>query len=402
MKTYDDIMKKVGIATVTYMDNYGSHLQSFAMQEVVREMGYEPEIIDISGENKEIKKPRIKYFLKHAFNREELRSYSTRLNHYFIKTVNKKYSSEFIVRHKAYKHFTDKNYDFSPVTNSFADLSKMCSMRYDSVIVGSDQNWRPANIAGNYYTLNFVPDKVNKIAYATSFGISTVRKDQENIARDFLGRIEHLSVRENSGKKIIKELTNRDIPVVCDPTLLMNKEKWSKYISDEPIINGNYIFSYFLGTDMRHRDFTMKLRKSTGYKIVAIINGQGYFKEPKDFADVVINDADPFDFLNLILYSKCVCTDSFHGCAFSINLRKNFYVFRKFSDSDSMSTNDRLYTLLESTGLQERMMIGDESMENGIKKIDYWKIEQKISKYVDNSKEYLRKALLKRNTDEIS
>jgi len=35
-----------------------------------------------------------------------------------------------------------------------------------------------------------------------------------------------ISIREEAGAKIIKEITDKDVPVVVDPTLLLSKKEW--------------------------------------------------------------------------------------------------------------------------------------------------------------------------------
>lgn len=162
--------KKIGLAVTTYTHNYGSFLQSFAMSEVLKKLGYEPEVISTGGVQHLISAARRKYFMSRIFNVNELKSYSTVFKGMAMKMVNKEFAENLRVRGAAYDTFRDEHFAFSPVKDSWAEVGEMCK-GYHAVLVGSDQLWRPANIEGNYYTLNFVPDEVNKIAYATSFGI---------------------------------------------------------------------------------------------------------------------------------------------------------------------------------------------------------------------------------------
>ena len=74
--------------------------------------------------------------------------------------------------------------------------------------------------------MNFVPDGIPRIALSTSFGISKLPDRQAHKAAAFLKRIDFCSVREKSGQKIIKDLTGREVPVVCDPTILFTAEEW--------------------------------------------------------------------------------------------------------------------------------------------------------------------------------
>ena len=41
--------KKIGLAITTYTHNYGSFLQSYAMFETIKKLGYDPEVINTAG-----------------------------------------------------------------------------------------------------------------------------------------------------------------------------------------------------------------------------------------------------------------------------------------------------------------------------------------------------------------
>ena len=83
-----------------------------------------------------------------------------------------------------------------------------------------------------------------------------------------MNRINYLSTREESGKKIIKDLTGRDAKVVCDPTLLFNKEEWMDIQEKEAIIKEKYILCYFLGNSIEYRKFAERLKEKTSCKII--------------------------------------------------------------------------------------------------------------------------------------
>ena len=116
--------------------------------------------------------------------------------------------------------------------------------RYDAVMVGSDQLWTPAGIKSKFYNLIFVPEGIRKISFATSFGVSSVPKNQKNMTAFFLNRIDYLSVREVAGAKLIHELTGREAVVALDPTLLLTGEEWKAMFPEKKIVEGDYIFAY--------------------------------------------------------------------------------------------------------------------------------------------------------------
>lgn len=386
-------MVNVGLAVVTYKDNFGSALQTYATQEIIRSFGYQTGIFDISGVHKEINKRKIKYYIGRIFQPDEfaylVENFKSRSRRKANKT-NDKYAENMRVRHAKYVVFNDKYLKFLKHVNSWNELSKQSS-KCDYVVVGSDQLWRPSNIAGEYFTLEFVPDTVHKVAFSTSFGVSELPKSLHKHTKKFLSRIESISVRENSGKKIVKELTGRDIPVVCDPTMMLDADGWMAIQEEEPIIKDKYILCYFMGDNPEHREFVKKLKAATGYKIVGLLHGATYIPSDDDFADEAPYDIGPGEFINLIRNAEYMCTDSFHGTVFSILNSTKFFAFRRYSDSSEFSTNDRLHTLLKWTGLSERMLYGTEDIQTCIDKtIDFNKVLNAVAERRKETLDYLK------------
>lgn len=392
-------MKKVGLVTVTYVNNFGSHLQSFALQQMVRSLGYDTEIISIKGLSNQIKRKRLKYVLSRFYDLKEMKDYFITAKRNVAKVFDREFNDLLQKRSVYFQKFASKAYAMSDDASSWEELSKMCEDKYSTVIVGSDQNWRPANIAGGYYTLEFVPEDVNKMAYSTSFGISKVVVGQKEKARYFLNRLNHISVRENSGSEIVKELTGKGCLVVCDPTILMTKEQWSPYITEysqidiSNIAKEPYILCYFLGTSQEQREYSLFLKKETGLKIVSIQLGEGrYYKEKKEYYDEAIVNAGPLDFVNLIKNAQYVCTDSFHGCAFSLIFERQLYAFYKTNPGSKMSVNDRLDTMLGWAGLKDRI-ITNPAEKRILPEIDYSIANINIEKEREMSIQYLKQSL---------
>lgn len=391
---------KIGIVTVTYVNNFGSHLQTFALQQTIRSMGFQTEIISPKGLSKEISKRRYAYLLSRLYDFNELKSYSSVLKIKIAQRLDKGFGRALKQRAQKFISFAEKEYKFSPITSSWAELTNLCK-GYSAVVIGSDQNWRPANIAGGYYTIEYVPEDINKVAYSTSFGISRVIPSQNEKAKFFLSRINHLSVREDSGRRIIKDLIDRDVPVVCDPTLLLAKSEWERYIETESqtdltdIVQTSYILCYYLGENPMHRQFAKKLREKTGYKIVSILMGEErYYKEKEDCYDISVSSIGPLDFVNLISHAKYVCTDSFHGCAFSLLFQKELFAFYKSSTNSKMSVNDRLDSMLGWAGVKNRIIKDDvEITDSLLEPIDYEDVEKRIEEKREMSMQFLRKSL---------
>lgn len=388
-------MKKTAIVSCYFQHNYGSMLQAYATQMALDKLDYENETIDIAGFNHEIKKAKILYFAKASLTSDILISKLGMAKNVLIKKFSKNdYARLSKVRSDRFDAFGKKYFRLSSRYSSKEELGKKCDENYSSVLVGSDQLWLPGNIAADYYTLNFVPTTVNSIAYATSFGQSSLPKDSAKKATIFLKKIKHIGVREESGQKLVKKLAGRNVPVVCDPTLLFTGDEWMKIQKKESIIKGKYILCYFLGNNPPHREFAEKLKKETGCKIVALTHLDEFVKSDEGYADETPYNIDPADFLNLIRNAEYVCTDSFHCSVFSILYKKEFYTFRRYNRNTRQSTNSRLDTLFKITGIEGRLLAGDEKIVDCLNiKTDFDEAHKKLAGVRQQSYEYLKVAL---------
>lgn len=387
--------KKIAVVSCYFKHNYGSMLQAYATQMALDKLNYDNETIDITGFDGEIKKAKLKYFAKASLTSDILLSKFGMAKNVLKKKLSKgEYTNKIQIRDKKFDDFSKKYFRLSPIYSSMTELSNKCEERYSSVLVGSDQLWLPANIAANYYTLSFVPDTVNTIAYSTSFGQSQLPKSVAKKASVFLNKIKHIGVREETGQKLVKDIVGRNVPVVCDPTMLFTGEEWMSIQQEAPIVDGKYIFCYFLGNNPSHREFVKRLKKKTGYKVVALTHLDEYIKSDENYADETPYDVDPADFVNLIRNAKYICTDSFHCSVFSILYRKQFLTFRRFNRDTIQSTNSRLDSLFNLVGVDNRFV----NPEDDVKKYlnidtDYDLVHEKLAKVREQSYIYLKKSL---------
>lgn len=384
---------KVGIVSCYFKHNYGSMLQAYATQKVLDNMNIDNETINIDN-NIDFKNGKRKYYLNQIFNFPFIKSKFGMIKLKFDKRVNKTLGSNIAIRDSKYEEFK-KNFNFTKPYETYKKLTEKC-MEYDSVIVGSDQLWLPVNVVADYYTLNFVPEEINKISYSTSFGVSNIPNKYREKYKYFLNRINYLSVRETTGVDIIKKFTDKKVEVVCDPTLLLDKKCWMEIESKNRIIKDKYILCYFLGKNIEHRKFVERLKEKTGFKIVSLNHADEYVKYSDEFADIAPYNIGPSEFLNLIHNAEYVCTDSFHGTIFSIIYNKKFFTFRRYKSSSVMSTNSRVYSLLEIVDLRDRLLTGKECIKDIVNKdIDFDKVNKKIEEFRSKSLDFLKEALCK-------
>jgi len=388
-------MKKTAIVSCYFIHNYGSMLQAYATQKLLDKLHIENETINVSGFLGEFRKAQYSYILKSGINSDIFRDRLGKAKNVIVKKFLKNdYTRNIKQRDIKFDDFAESRIRKSQVYVSLEDLANKCSDNYGAVLIGSDQLWLPANIAANYYTLNFVPDGMNSVAYATSFGVSTLPSDATEMARRFLPHIKHISVREKAGQKLVENLTGRKVPVVCDPTLLFTGEEWMDIQQEAPIVVEPYIFCYFIGDTCLHRGFVKRLKKETGLKVVALTHVDHYMKCDEGYADYTPYDIGPSEFLNLIRNASYVCTDSFHSTVFSILYKKEFFEFKRYTQNTKQSTNSRLDTLFDLVDIHDRMLNGDEDIQKCLDmKIDYEKVHRNLALVREESYRYLRAAL---------
>lgn len=381
----------LGLATPFKTQNYGTKLQAFAMQTIFSELGYDVEIIShtyVSSKKEKLKK---------LFSIKKISAKIKQNKKKKADFLNAEYTQCLKIRNRAFDRFTNE-YLFTTRNFSNLDALKKYSERYDAVVCGSDQIWLPSHIRNGYYSLSFVPQGAKRIAYAPSIGVSKLEKSDVKKYRDFLEKMDCLSCRELSGCEIIEKASGKKAQLVLDPTLLAPKSEWEKLAGNTPVLDENYIFCYFLGSNPQHRQKVKELATLTGYKIVALPHIEGYVEADTSYADYALSDIGPDKFINLIKNAKYVCTDSFHGSVFSTIFEKDFFVFERFAKGAKNSTNTRLHSLLDILDLKSRQIKDDDintlDWSEKIKdKIDYNGVSTNAQKHRNSSLDYIKNAL---------
>lgn len=385
--------KKVGIVSCYFKDNYGSMLQAYATQKILDNNDIPNETINIDN-NSDFKAGKRKYYITQIFNFNFIKSKFGMIKMKLDKKIVKNLGKNIAIRNKKYKEFR-KEIKLSKKCDNYKQLNDLAHENYCDVIVGSDQLWLPVNVVANYYTLNWVEEDINKISYATSIGVSTLPKKYHNTYSKFLKRINHLSVREESGVNLIRKIANIKAEIVCDPTILLTREEWEEETNKDRIIEERYILCYFLGNNIEHRKFAEQLSKKTGYKIVSLNHADEYVKYSDKYADIIPYDVGPREWINLIKNAEYVCTDSFHGTVFSLIFNKMFFDFRRYNSKSKSSTNSRIDSLLKIAGVDsERILTGKENIDEVLKyQIDFDKVNQRLNEFRNKSKRWLFDAI---------
>lgn len=215
-------MKNIGIITIAQVNNYGAELQALALQKKLCLMGYDAEIINyLFYKHKKHKKekcsmPFYPYPLKNRIKEWFLPIYES-IKSIPYKKANEKRKEGFVSFHKRNTRFSKKCFF------SYSELYNDPPI-YDVYCVGSDQVWNPRCYTNlNPYFVSFAPEGKKKISYASSFGVNELPESAKKQYRKLLQGLDSISVREDVGVEIVKNISGRNATKVVDPTLLLTK-----------------------------------------------------------------------------------------------------------------------------------------------------------------------------------
>lgn len=320
----------IAILTIDDQSNYGNRLQNYAMQNVLKRFGDCQSLwwsvdYDLFTKQKFSVKEKIKFLLNY-------KNYQKKVVYDLPLLELKKFQI---------KKFTEKYIDVKQIDLIDNDLENS----YDFFITGSDQIWNPLfwlnkDKYAKAMFLQFCSSK-KRIAYAASFGLSKLPYQYEKQFASYIDSIEHISVRENSAAKIIKNLTGRDVPVVLDPTLMISAEQWASIeMAPEWYKGEKFIFTYFLGDIPKS---VLEYAKKRNIKI--------YNLTDKRNVDIFASRVE--EFIYLIHHCELFCTDSFHGSVFAIQFKKPFIVMNR-QEKGAPDMTCRIDTLLDTFNLKDR------------------------------------------------
>lgn len=341
----------IHIVTVYDSLNYGSFFQAYALQKELSK--YEStDYLDIHHQS--IRKETLNYAIK--------------------KIIKLKFKDANLA---VKKYLIFKNEQKRFVTTNINDIK---NDNLDLFVFGSDEIWNISRdkIKKSKEFFGAGIKSKRKFSYAPSINTTTLEQIQKNeYIKDELNEFIEISVRDTYSKNIISKFLNRDIKVVCDPTLLLQKEDFKNIQVN--MKKNNYILLYTYGK-MLNNDVIRKIKmfaRENGLKIISI--GK-YFS----FCDECIA-ASPKEFLGYIDNAKYVFTDTFHGTIFSIIYEKNFLVFP--------CGNIKVEEILKQFDLLNRMISYDKNYELEYivnNKINYLSVNKIKEKMRNNSKEYIK------------
>lgn len=344
-------MNNICIVTLYKSYNCGSYYQAYALGEYLKQKGYNVNYLKINYTIFSTLLTKLKPLKRLLVN--GLKSY-------------KKYKNEI----KKFKKLQKK---FKLISRS--RVNKKC----DVIILGSDTIWnfdsnnlyKKRNIfLGTFF-------KKKKIAYAVSVANTKLEnyKKNKDIIND-INKIENIAARDDYTKRELSSVTNKNVSVVCDPTMLIEKDIYLNNITERKI-KEEYIYVYtFEDLDSIQIEKITSYAKNNNLKIVSGIKEYSW-------ADIHM-DNEPKSFINGIYYSKYVITDTFHGTIFSTIFRKNFIIINR--------NKNKVNDFVKKIKLKNIIVNNDiDLIEKITKKTEY--NEKEINNYIKESKKYIENSI---------
>lgn len=355
--------------------NYGSLLQSIATVKTIEGLGHDCSIIDYQRPDER----GLKGVLTQVNCKAGFGNPLKKLAYIAIRYPIEKFALvRFDRMRKKYLKMTSR-------CSSHVDLKKISA---DAFITGSDQVWGPMmnGVYDSAYFLQFVGKDSRKLAYAASFGKTKFDESTVVAYKKMLSEYDKIAVREKSAVSLLEEWgLNNCLGQVLDPTLLLDMSQWTNLLIKKNDFDKykdlKYILVYQIHNDPKLSGYAKRLAKHTGMELVRVnpmlhqaLRGGKFICSP-----------DLSEFLSLVANASCIVTDSFHGTCFSINFGKQFIEILP-----NNATGTRNQSILELTGLSDRILCDFNDYSLVDKVIDYSKVNELLEVERRKSLEVIR------------
>lgn len=369
---------KVGIITLYGLGNYGNRLQNYALQEALRRLGCEVETVVYHRSYGNSPLEQLKSFYRLPARRNLGR---------LLGRFQKRQAAPVRPGQKELDQAKTQNFlsfnqriAITPFEVAPENLSALGTAGFDCFVVGSDQVWNPYYRGSRIEFLAFAPAH-KRLSYAASFGMDSLPRRFFRAYRAGLSGMAGLSVRENEGAAIVRQVTGREAAVHVDPTMLLTREEWAGLAQKSPAQpRAPYLLTYFLGSiEEGKRQRMQAYAVENGLETVTL----GDPAHPAHYT------AGPAQFLAYFQSAAAVVTDSFHGMVFSLLFHKPYVVIRRAGEISSGFS--RIRTLLGKFSLPSRFV--EDVSPDQLFDVDFAPMEPILEKEREASMRYLKDAV---------
>ena len=272
--------------------------------------------------------------------------------------------------------------------NHMQEYNKFC----DSFVLGSDQMWTESTtrLVGYSFFLDFVDNDKKKIAVAPSFGGGKFSNNEQmvSLARQYLNRFDSISVREESGIQVCKEIFGIEAEQIIDPIFWIDKGEYLALIDEsEAAKEEKYLLCYILDPSQEKKELIQQIAEEKELKIISILGMREYWSYRNTWnTGQLLHDVSIERFVDYINHSSFFITDSHHGVCMSIILNKQYLAI-----GNSQRGIDRFFTIAKLLGLEKRILL-DMKDYKALDEIDYNKVNERVRSEAERGVKWLSKA----------
>lgn len=365
---------RIGIVTLPLNNNYGGILQAYALQTILEREGHEVVVFDncFTYKNerplwKQMILVGIRLFQKYML-RKSLKVFSER-------TLEKEYP---IIKGEL-TSFVEHHLHLFYIRN----LASIPIERFDAIVIGSDQIWRPSYIVNMWqskpedaflYTIRKSPN-IKILSYAASFGVDKWEYDAVSTERikKAIARFQGISVREDSSVSLCTRYLSVQATHVLDPTLLLSDQDYIGLLKnkrEKDCFNG--LLDYILDYSKEKSEWIRRISNERDLKVYSV--NRNYMDLSLPIEERILPSLETW--LLSFMNASFVVTDSFHACVFAILFHKPFIVI-----GNKERGLERFKSLLKQFELEDHLILTisdyDPSQSYNIPASVYQKLKEK-------------------------
>lgn len=367
------MMKKIGIVSYNIncnFTNYGSALQSWALSETLKKLGYKPVLLDYCPDILRDKDP-----LNPMKNMWDMDLEARRQCELSLSAIRENY--------RKFEQFYTEKFNRSRKKYFSNNFNDVCADEgIDAFVCGSDTIFcvDEFGIDDGYYANYPCMRSGYAISYAASFGDSHFTEETYALLKARLCNFKAIGIRERGMLPYIRKHTSVRVEKVLDPTLLLDREDFER-IEAGRLEESPYILLYARRYNKQMFSYAEKLAQEKGCKIVDISLRAENAGKHRMFYEAGVEE-----FLSLVRHAEFVVTNSFHGMIVAVHYRKPFVIFSR------EQCDTKIDEVLELFGIPERKMVTGMEMIPG--EIDYESVHARIGRAAKDSLEFLNTALI--------
>lgn len=361
---------RIGIMTMHRVQNVGSVLQAYALQNKIEQFGHDVEIID------------------YVFPPPKERHFSPK----DVISWGWDAMQGFPARRKSKKMARFRNDFLHTSSIEYSTHEELISSppKCDIYCTGSDQVWNPKHVGyDTSFMLDFAPKNAPRISYASSFATAEIEEPFFSLYAQFLEKYDSLTVREQSGINIINKMTGKNAQVVCDPTLLLTKTEWETVANQTEVgLSKGYILIYLLRYMFDPRPGFYNIVESVRQALnLPVYQFNPYSNDGFHKHIIPLRGMGPMDFVSLVKNASFIVTDSFHGAAFATIYNIPMIGIVK----DASDAEGRIATLRKNVGGENSIIQFDQTHSFVFNSSDFYKCDSlKYLSFMQNSTDVLR------------